>query len=110
MGFKKYAFAFLSIISLQVVAQDKPAIPLMRVIYHDNIIKTQRKIDRLDGEQDLTLTVEGNKEATNKATVAVFNQVDSIRNNIEADTTLDANNKMKYLRGLNEVLIAFEMS
>ncbi|MCW3106531.1 MAG: hypothetical protein JWQ09_1037 [Segetibacter sp.] len=78
------------------------------MIFHDNIVKNQQKIDRLDGKQDHLLHV-GNEEATQKATTTLFDKVDEIRNNIEADSLLDFNNKMKYLRGLNDVLITFEI-
>src|SRR5207253_5201326 len=90
------------------LAQVKPKIPLMRMIIHDNIVKNQQKIDRLDGKQDHMLNV-GNAEATQKATTALFDKVDEIRNNIEIDSVLDFNNKMKYLRGLNDVLLTFEI-
>ena len=81
----------------------------MRMMFHENIKKMQQKIDLLDDKQDYLLDV-GNKEATQKATTALFNKVDDIRNDIEADSLLDFNSKMKYLRGLNEVLISFERS
>jgi len=79
------------------------------MIFHDNIVKNQQKIDRLDGKQDQVVSA-GNEEITKKATVALFDKVDAIRNNIEADTLLDFNNKMKYLRGLNDILRFFEIS
>lgn len=78
------------------------------MIFHDNIVKNQQKIDRLDGKQDHKLNA-GNEEATRQATTALFDTVDEIRNNIEADTLLDFNGKMKYLRGLNDVLTTFEI-
>lgn len=78
----------------------------MRMIFHDNIVKNQQKIDRIDGKQDHLLNA-GNEAATQKASTALFNKVDEIRNNIEADTLLNFNGKMKYLRGLNDMLTAF---
>lgn len=81
----------------------------MRVLFHDNIKKNQRKIDGLDGNEDHKLTV-GNEEATRKATAALFDKVDEIRNGIEADSSLDFNGKLKYLRGLNDVLSYFQIS
>ena len=80
----------------------------MRRIFHDNIVKNQLKIDRLDGKQDHILNA-GNAEETQKATTALFDKIDEIRNNIEADSLLDFNGKMKYLRGLNDVLTTFEI-
>ncbi len=81
----------------------------MRLIIHENIVKNQRKIDRLDDSEDHKVTA-GNEEATRKATTALFDKVDEITNNIEADTLLDFNGKMKYLRGLNDVLTSFAVS
>src|SRR5438128_881967 len=81
----------------------------MRMLLHDNIVRNQQKIDRLDDKQDHLLTA-GNEETTRRSTATLFDKVDEIRNNIEADTTLDFNGKMKYLRGLNDVLTFFEIS
>ncbi|MDB5246052.1 MAG: hypothetical protein JWQ40_446 [Segetibacter sp.] len=76
------------------------------MIFHESIIKNQRKIDLLDNKQDHKLNV-GNEETTRKATAALFSKVDEIRNNIEADSLVDFNGKMRYLKGLNEVLTSF---
>lgn len=80
----------------------------MRRLFHDNIIKNQNRIDGLDGQQDHIVQTE-NVEETKKATTALFNKVDEIRMEIEADSLLDFNGKMKYLRGLNDVLTTFEV-
>lgn len=81
----------------------------MRRMLHDNIIKSQQKIDRLDDNQDGLLKT-GDEATTRQATNALFEKVDDIRNNIEADSILDFNGKMKFLRGLNEVLTYFAIS
>ena len=79
------------------------------MIFHESIIKNQRKIDLLDEKQDNKLTV-GPDDATQKATTALFKMVDDIRNRIEGDSLLDSNSKIKYLKGLAEILASFERS
>jgi len=50
-----------------------------------------------------------NNEAQNQQlTYAVTGKVDSLQNMIELDSLLDNNNKIKFLRGLNEVLVNYK--
>ncbi len=84
-----------------------PEIPLMRKKFHDDIDKSQRDILKLDGKDDGQVTLSPNEETNMQITYAVTNRVDNLQNTIELDSTLDANNKIKYLRGLNDVLSGF---
>lgn len=84
-----------------------PEIPLIRKKFHDDIDKSQRDILKLDGKDDGQLNLSPNEETNMQITYAVTNRVDNLQNTIELDSTLDANNKIKYLRGLNDVLAGF---
>src|SRR5688500_16355845 len=110
MNFKISFFSVLVGLSFNAFSQTNVQIPFARQIWHENIGKTQRKIDRLDGSEDNKLTIKGNEEASNKATNALLTTVYELRTGIEADSTIDNNGKIKYLRGLNEVLSFFEIS
>lgn len=110
MNFKILLGFLFAGISLSAWSQSTVEIPFNRIIWHENIAKSQRKIDRLDGKEDHQVLVQNNEAVTKKASNALFVIVDSIRNGIEADSGLDNNNKIKYLRGLNELLSYFEIS
>lgn len=84
-----------------------PEIPLMRKKFHDDVDKLQREILKLDGKDDGQFTPSSNEELNMQATYAVVTKTDRFQMDIELDSTLDGNDKIKYLRGLNDVLYAF---
>jgi hypothetical protein len=85
-----------------------PSIPLMRQIFHDKIDQTQKLVDRRDGKTDKNFNTSKDDEVNQQLTYALFTQVDDLQTFIEADNTLDANNKIRFLRGLNDVLFYFD--
>src|SRR4051812_12076637 len=104
---KYLLFLFIVVISFSTSAQTKPAIPLMRRIFHENIDKTQKAIDKLDKKEDRSFNGTNDAEVNQQVSYTLFNKVDQIQDNIEADTSLNANEKIKFLRSLNEALVSF---
>lgn len=82
-------------------------IPLMRQLYHQNIDKSQKEIDALDGINDGEFKPSADDEVNTKANNAATTVIDKIQDDIEADGTMDTNEKIKYLRSLNEALVAY---
>lgn len=82
-------------------------IPLMRQIFHENINKTQQAILDADGVVDSQFAMSNDSVLNAKVTYAVTLSVDSLQNAIEIDTSLNNNNKIKFLRGLNEAMVFF---
>lgn len=104
----KYLLALLFYtISFNVFAQREPVIPLIRKVFHDNIDRSQKEIDLLDKKQDRSLNAGTDEEVNLQVAYTLYNKIDDIQNNIELDKTLDANEKVRFLRGLNEVLNSF---
>ncbi len=103
-------FAAVALFCLQGWGQSKPSIPLMRKIFHENVDKAQKAIDRLDKKEDRSFTSGGNDEVNLQVSYTLFNKVDDIQADIEADASLEANDKIKFLRGLNDALVSFEQS
>src|SRR5690242_21118377 len=107
---KKLLLLFLPVISVVAYSQSGSAqpsnnkIPLSRLYFHENIEATQKKILQLDGKDDDLFTPTANESLNKELTATVTKKVNDIRDAIEADSTLDNNNKIKFLRGLNEVL------
>jgi hypothetical protein len=105
-------YTFLFFIGFVVVANSQPVlqIPLMRQIYHDNIDKSQISIEKLDKIEDGRFYADKNEEINLQINFALFQKIDNLQIQIERDSSLDINNKIKYLRGLNELLSLFESS
>ena len=80
----------------------------MRKGFHDNIDKAQKAIDKLDKKDDQGFNVGSNEEVNLQVSYTLYKQIDDFQNKIEADSTLDANAKIKYLRGLHDVLVGYE--
>src|SRR4051812_28090050 len=107
---KNSLLLFLSVISFVAYSQSGYAqpsnnkIPLSRLYFHESIEATQKKILLLDGKDDNLFTPTTNESLNKELTNTVTKIIDNIRDEIEADSSLDNNKKIKFLRGLNEVL------
>src|SRR4051794_9574032 len=70
-------------------------IPLSRLYFHENIEATQKKILLMDGKDDNLFTPTANESLNNELTNTVTKKVDAVKEVIEADSSLDNNNKIK---------------
>ncbi len=104
----KFLLIIFTISSSVVFSQPKHVIPLMRRIFHENVDRSQKWIDKLDKKEDNAFNPSSDTEVNMQINYSLFNKVDGIQDQIEADTTLGANEKIKYLRGLNDVLGSYE--
>ena len=105
---KYLLFLFTIILSFQISAQRTPVIPLIRKVFHDNIDKTQKEIDLLDKKLDRSFNGDTDEEVNLQVSYTLYNKVDGLQNSIELDSSIKANEKVGFLRGLNEVLSGFE--
>src|SRR3954465_6775749 len=106
--YKSLVFLFSAVLSLHAAAQVKPVIPLMRKIFHEEIDKSQKGIDKLDKKEDHFFKGSTDLEVNQQVSYTLFNKVDQIQDKIELDSTIDGNTKIKFLRSLNEALALFE--
>src|SRR5258708_29287799 len=84
------------------VAQD-------RMLWHDYVDKEQLRLLQLGGVRNDSIVRLSKDEAVNlEVTDALIRQVDELQEQIELDSTLNTNNKKRYLRGLTDVLQRFE--
>jgi len=104
---KYLLFLFTLLFTLQVSAQRQPIVPLIRKVFHDNISKSQKEIDLLDKKQDKSFNASGDDEVNLQVSYTLYNKVTDIENNIELDSAIKSNEKISYLRGLNEILSSF---
>lgn len=81
--------------------------PKNRELFHDYIDKEQKNILKADGQSDLLFTPSPVDEINFLLTNAVINRVDRIQYNIEKDSSLSPQNKVRYLRGIENVLKFF---
>lgn len=88
-------------------AQPAPVVPLIRKVFHDNIDKNQKDIDLLDKKEDKAFNADSDQEVNLQIGYTLYNKVDDMQDDIELNKLLDANEKIRFLRGLNEVLNSF---
>jgi hypothetical protein len=97
----------LSIATVQPVTAQKSTIPLMRQTFHDRIDAAQKSVLRLDGTADNEMNLTDDEDLNLQLTYTATRRVDDLQKSIEADTTLNSNSKIKYLRGLSEIMESF---
>lgn len=84
------------------VAQD-------RMLWHDYVDKEQQRLILLGGGKNDSMIRLSKDEAVNlQVTDALIRKVDELQKQIELDSTLNTNNKKRYLRGLSDVLQKFD--
>lgn len=84
------------------VAQD-------RMLWHDYVDREQQRLIQLGGGKNDSLIRLTKDEAVNlQVTDALIRKVDELQEQIELDSTLNTNNKKRYLRGLSDVLQKFD--
>jgi len=85
-----------------------PDVPLMRQLFHTNIDKAQASILRSDGAEDTFFAPTGDEQRNKQLTADVVDAIDNMQIDIEVNSSLDNNNKIKYLRGIAEMLNGFD--
>ena len=96
---------FIQLVHAQPSSDTK--IPLSRLYFHEILDGTQKKLLAMDGKEDSLFTLTPNEKVNADVTYAAIQGVNNVRNTIEADSTLDNNGKIKFLRGLNEILNSY---
>ena len=81
--------------------------PKNRELFHDFVDKQQKEILKSDGKADNQFTPSSDDEINFVLTKAATTGVDWVQYRIEKDTTLSSQGKIKYLRGLENVLKYF---
>lgn len=81
--------------------------PKNREIFHDYIDAAQKSILKSDGRNDARFTPSSNDEINFLVTQSLVNRVDLLQYKIEKDTTLKHQEKVRYLRGIENVLKFF---
>lgn len=86
------------------VAQD-------RMLWHDNVDKEQQRLVILGGgKYDSLIRLSKDETINYQVTDALVRQVDELQQQIEFDSTLNTNNKKKYLRALEFLLRGFHQA
>src|ERR1700746_1912447 len=81
--------------------------PKNRELFHDFVDKQQREILKSDGKADDQFNPSSDEQVNFLLTRAVTNKVDWVQYRIEKDTVLSSQGKIKYLRGLENLLKYF---
>src|SRR5215510_13740311 len=81
--------------------------PKNRELFHDYVDKQQREILKSDGKADSEFRPSPDDEVNFLLTNAVISKTDWVQYRIEKDTALSSQAKIKYLRGLENLLKYF---
>lgn len=82
--------------------------PKNRELLHDYINADQKKILRSDGKNDNQYTPSSDDDINFMLTRTVIGKVDAIQCRIESDTSISGQDKIRYLRGVDNLLKFFE--
>jgi hypothetical protein len=107
---KKFLLSFIfypAVLFVNAQNANKADIPLVRLYFHEKIDSTQKLIEKFDGTPDGAFAPSDNADLNNRLNNALTRQVDDLQNDIEASKLTENNDKIKYLRGLNECLERF---
>ncbi|MBN8854956.1 MAG: hypothetical protein J0H07_24055 [Sphingobacteriales bacterium] len=80
------------------------------MLWHDNVDKEQQKFIIAGGGNDTLIRLAKDEAVNFQITDALLRRVDELQQHIEFDSTLNTNNKKKYLRALEILLRGFYQS
>lgn len=80
------------------------------MLWHDNVDKEQQKFIIAGGRNDTLIRLAKDETVNFQITDALLRRVDNLQQQIEFDSTLNTNNKKKYLRALEILLRGFYQS
>ena len=86
---------------------DTTNIPIGRQIFHDYIKRDQRLADKADGRLDGMVKVGTNQDVNVQVTDAIYRKINVLRNDIEMDSVSTNNDKVRYLRYVDDLLKNF---
>lgn len=86
---------------------DTTNIPIGRQIFHDYIKRDQRLADKADGRLDGMVKVGTNQDVNVQVTDAIYRKINVLRNDIEMDSLSTNNDKVRYLRYVDDLLKNF---
>ncbi|HEX5654792.1 MAG TPA: hypothetical protein VFX58_17065 [Chitinophagaceae bacterium] len=81
--------------------------PINREIFHDYIDNEQKSLLKSDGKNDNLFTPSTNDEINFLVSQSLINRIDNLQCRIEADSTLNHSGKVRYLRGMENLLKFF---
>ncbi len=109
-----FSFFNLLFFSSVILAQSRvnadttrTAIPMNRILWHEQIDKEQKRIDKIDGKTDGTTRLLQNEDINVQIADAILRRVDELQLALERSNS-DHNNKLGYLRGLKELLQEYQ--
>lgn len=107
----KFLFSLVFFSATRAFAfSDTTDVPLIRIIFHDNIKTEQKNVDRLDGKEDGRLRAGSNEDINDQVSDALYRKTNEFRNWIESNNKLATNNdKIRFLKYVENVLIYFRV-
>ena len=104
--FRRYSVDFLSCPDPVMAQTARPPFKIQqeRKLWHDNIDREQKRLLALDGKADTIIQVSKDENVNLEMADVMIRQVDELQENIELDSTLSGQMKIKNLRSLESML------
>lgn len=80
---------------------------MSRALFHGRLDKAQQQLLARDGKADKAITVDSDEEVNLQLTYQAINRVDAIQKDIEFNKELTSNEKIGYIRGLEDIVNSF---
>lgn len=102
-------FVFIGVSSLASAQIDTDLVnkfvpPLNRQLFHGYVDAGQKNILKFDGKEDNKLTISSNEEVNFLVTQAATTKINWLQYKIEKDSLISHSRKVRYLRGLQDML------
>lgn len=101
-------YLFFGVLALTFVHAQPASYPFKvqqdRMLWHDNIDKQQKRLLALDGKADDSLNLVKDQNINLEIADAMIRRVDGLQEQIEEDSTLTGQGKIKYLRALESMV------
>ncbi|MES2645617.1 MAG: hypothetical protein V4717_01985 [Bacteroidota bacterium] len=98
---------FLTLISESYSQKEEFQPDMSRALFHSKLDKAQQQLLAMDGRRDNQITADTDDEVNMQLTYQATTRLDNIQKEIEYNKDLSSNQKIGYIRGLNELLLNY---
>src|SRR6188472_3666907 len=100
-----YCLLFSLLLMFESYSQKDDFQPDMsRALFHGKVDKAQQQLLALDGKRDEQITADADEEINMQLTYQATTRIDNIQKEIEFNKELNSNQKIGYIRGLQDLV------
>jgi hypothetical protein len=105
-----YCLLFSLLLMFESYSQKDDFQPDMsRALFHGKVDKAQQQLLALDGKRDEQITADADEEINMQLTYQATTRIDNIQKEIEFNKELNSNQKIGYIRGLQDLVLDYSI-